>query len=113
MVYLCYNESRIFGDRLSSIGPFRCCPHDEVSMESEELLGLMAAHAPLERLAGALREEQAARLMVAPVLAAARPALGAFIAQTLARVTLLVAPTLEAAARLREDLQVLLGDDVS
>ncbi|HZB96484.1 MAG TPA: transcription-repair coupling factor, partial [Herpetosiphonaceae bacterium] len=57
-------------------------------------------------------DAQAARLMVTPIPAAARPGLGAFIAQTLSQVTLLVAPTLEVAARLREDLQGLLGDDV-
>ncbi len=80
-------------------------------MESDELLASMEAHAPLERLARTLGATGIARLMVAPVPVAARPVLASFIAQSLSRTTLVVAPTLEAAARLREDVQVLLGDD--
>src|SRR5688572_22376088 len=97
--------------RSGAIGPFRCWPRDEVRMDHEQLLQLMAGSAPLEALNRALSGREAARLLVAPVPAAARSVLGAFLTRAVDRPTLIMASTLEAAARLREDLQLLLGDD--
>ena len=82
-------------------------------MASEELLRYMTEHAPLARLANALREPGAARLIVAPAPAAARATLAALVATAVRCPALLLTATLDAAARLREDLQTLLGDDAA
>jgi transcription-repair coupling factor (superfamily II helicase) len=79
-------------------------------MEAEQLLAVLAGHPPLERLARSLRDNPA-RLMAAPVPAAAHPALAALLARRTGCPTLVLTPALDSAARMREDLQMLLGDD--
>ena len=79
-------------------------------MEVEQLLAVLAAHPPLEQLAHTLRDGQA-RLMAAPIPAAARPVLAALLARRTGCPTLVLTPALDGAARMREDLQMLLGDD--
>ncbi len=82
-------------------------------MEPGNLLALLAAHVPLEELAARLRDGDTARLLAGPVPSAARPALGAFLTRAARGPAIFVTSTLEAAARLREDLLVFLGDDVA
>ena len=80
-------------------------------MEPADLLTLLGAHATLGGLATTLRDAETAKLLVAPVPSAARSMVAAFAARTTGCVMVLVTSTLEAAARLREDLLVLLGDE--
>jgi transcription-repair coupling factor (superfamily II helicase) len=102
----------IYGEgREHPSGPFRCCPRDEVLMDLARLLALLKQHPPLERLITRLMQAQSPRMIVAPVPSAARPAVAALLTGELHRPALLLTGTLDAAARLREDLQVLLGDD--
>ena len=52
-------------------------------MEPGVLLTLLAAHKPLKGLAETVAKADAARLLVAPVPVAARPAVGALLARAI------------------------------
>jgi transcription-repair coupling factor (superfamily II helicase) len=80
-------------------------------MELGSLLTAVGKHEPLQQLVNMLDEETSARLVVAPIPTAARSVLAAILGRSRRTPMLFVTSTLEAAARLREDLLVFLGDD--
>ncbi len=80
-------------------------------MEPGDVLSLLGAHTPLAELGAALRASETGKLLVTPVPGAARSTLAALTARTIGCPVVLVTSTLDSAARLREDLLVLLGDE--
>ena len=80
-------------------------------MELGSLLALVGTHKPLQALTATLDERAAARVVVAPIPTAARSVLAAMLARGRRSPMLFVTSTLDAAARLREDLLVFMGDE--
>ncbi len=80
-------------------------------MELASLLALVKTHEPLEALVETLDQQTNARVVVTPIPTAARSIITATLARARRAPVMFVTSTLDAAARLREDLLVFMGDE--